>query len=143
LLTNSLTLARYCEIIKKSADGTKAICIDKKNKDLILAYIRQSPRHIKKWQHITELILEGHKNTELYDKEEINEKCKGVTAMKFFKGQENDRIYCKEQRLDDGLYIIVTAVILEKKKSNKVTKKEIPIIEKVGKYEYQIEQEGD
>ena len=59
--------------------------------------------------------------------------------MKFFKGQENDRIYCKEQTTEDGTYIIVTAEILLKKKSNKVTKKEIPLIEKVGQYEYEIE----
>ena len=94
---------------------------------------------MKKWRHIIELILGGHKNPELYDKEEINDKCKGVTAMKFFKGQENDRIYCKEQATEDGTYIIVTAEILLKKKSNKVTKKEIPLIEKVGQYEYEIE----
>lgn len=139
MLTNSLTLARICKIIAKSADNKKAICIDKENQEEILAYIRQSPRHTKKWLHIVQLILEGHKNTELYDKEEINEKCKDVTAMKFFKGQENDRIYCKEQKMEDGLYIIVTAEIYLKKKSEKVSKKEIPIIEKVAQYEYKIE----
>jgi hypothetical protein len=140
LLTNSLTLARLCEIIAKSADGKKAICIDKENKAKILDYIRQSARHVKKWKHIVQLILEGHKNTELYDKEEINEKCRGVTAMKFFKGQENDRIYCKEQKTENGHYVIVTAELYLKKKSDKVSKREIPIIEKVGQYEYKIEQ---
>lgn len=139
MLTNSLTLARLCEIVKRSADGKRAICIDKDNQAKILAYINRSPRHLKKWRFIVQLILEGHKNTELYDKEEINEKCKGVTAMKFFKGQENDRIYCKEQRTDSGLYIIVTAEIYEKKKTDAVSKKEIPIIEKIGQYDYQIE----
>ena len=59
--------------------------------------------------------------------------------MKFFKGQENDRLYCKEQRTADGIFIIVTAEIYKKKKSAKVTKKEIPIIEKVASYEYEIE----
>lgn len=132
-------MLRKCEILKKSTDGKKSICIDKENKKEILAYLNQSERHLKKWRHITELILEGHKNTELYDKEEIDESCKNVTAMKFFKGQENDRIYCKEQRTNEGLYIIVTAEIYLKKKSNKVTKKEIPTIKKVASYEYQIE----
>lgn len=140
MLTNSLTLARLCEILVRSADGKKAICIDKQNKAQILAYIKQSPRHLKKWNHIVQLILEGHKNTELYDKEEINERCKGITAMKFFKGQENDRIYCKEQQMNAGLYVIVTAELYLKKKSNKVSKKEIPIIEKIAKYEYKIEE---
>lgn len=133
-------MARLCEIIARTADGKKAVCIDLQNKDLILAYVRQSDRHLKKWKHILQLLLEGHKNTELYDKEDINGKCKDVTAMKFFKGQENDRIYCKEQRTKDGIYIIVTAEIFLKKKSNKVTKKELPIIQKIANYEYEIKQ---
>lgn len=113
--------------------------MDTENMAAIKQYIHQSPRHLKKWRHIVELILEGHKNRELYDKEEINNKCKGVTAMKFFKGQENDRIYCKEQHIDNSLYIIVTAEIYLRKKTNTVGKKEISIIEKIGQYEYEIE----
>jgi len=132
-------LARLCEILKISADGKKAVCIDKENKEAILAYIYQSDRHLKKFRHIVALILEGHKNTELYDKEDIDNKAKGVTAMKFFKGQENDRIYCKEQRTLEGIYIIVTAEIYPKKKTDKVSKKEIPIIHKIANYEYTIE----
>lgn len=129
---------RVCEIIAMSADGRKAICIDKQNKASILAYVNQSPRHLKKWRHIVQLILEGHKNTDLYDKEDINEKCRGVTAMKFFKGQENDRLYCKEQ-INDGLFIIVTAELYPKKKTQSISKKEIPVIEKIAAYEYEIE----
>ena len=131
-------MARLCEIIARTADGRKAICIDTQNKDSILTYVNQSERHLSKWQHIMQLILEGHRNSDLYDKEDINGKCKDVTAMKFFKGQENDRIYCKEQRTKDGLFIIVTAEIFLKKKNDKVTKKEIPIIQKIAKYEYEI-----
>lgn len=82
--------------------------------------------------------MEGHKNSDLYDKENINEKCKDITAMKFFKGQENDRIYCKELKMK-GVFIIVTAELYEKKKSQKLTKKEISIIEKIAEYEYKIE----
>lgn len=132
-------MIRKCNILAQSSDGRKAICIDKENKETILNYIQQSPRHKKKWNHIVALILGGHRNPELYDKEEITEKCKDVTAMKFFKGQENDRIYCKEQRVKNGIFIIVTAEILLRKKTTKVSKKDIPLIEKVGSYEYEIE----
>lgn len=138
-LTHSLTLERTCEILIEAVDRRMAICIDKENKKTILNYIKQSNRHLKKWNHIVQIILEGHRNRELYDKEEVNDKCKGVTAMKFFKGQENDRIYCKEQKTNDGVYIIVTAEILLKKKTNRVSKKDIQLIEKVGSYEYKIE----
>jgi len=67
-----------------SQDGKRAIYIDADNQDEILAYIRQDNRHKKKFKFITDIILGGHRNTEVYDKEDINEKCKDVTAMKFF-----------------------------------------------------------
>lgn len=84
-----------------------------------------------------EIILGGYKNSDLYDKEDINEKCKSITALKFFKGQENDRIYCKEQR-SDGVYIIIAVELYTRKKSRKLSKKEISIIEKIAEYEYEI-----
>lgn len=139
ILTNSLILKRQCNIVATSNDGRRHICIDKLNKADILAYIGRSERHKKKWRHIVELLLGGHVNRQLYDKEEINDKCKGVTAMKFFKGQENDRLFCKEQTIGGGIFIIVAVRIYEKKKSQKLTKKEFPIIEKIGQYEFEIE----
>ena len=114
------------------------MCIDNQNEKEILSYVSQSERHLKKFRHIVQLILEGHKNTDLYDKENVNEKSKDVTAMKFFKGQENDRIYCKEQK-EDNLYIIIAVEVYTKKKTQKITKKERPLIEKIANYDYQIE----
>ena len=83
--------------------------------------------------------MDGHRNPELYDKEDVNDKCKGVTAMKLFKGQENARIYCKEQQTTEGLYIVVAIEVYERKKTKAIDKKIIPIIEKIGSYEYEIE----
>lgn len=88
--------------------------------------------------HICSIILNNLKNRDLYDKEEINSKCKGVTAMKFFKGQTNDRIYCKEQTLEDKTFVVITSELFEKKKTQKVKGKNKNIIEKVGSYEYEI-----
>jgi len=59
--------------------------------------------------------------------------------MKFFKGQENDRIYCKEVHTPEGSFIVVAAILHEKKKSQKLTHIEKSIIETVGGYEYEIE----
>ncbi len=131
-------MIRRCKILARSADGKKAVCIDNKNEKEILSYVNQSERHLKKFRHIVQLILEGHKNTDLYDKENINERSKNVTAMKFFKGQENDRIYCKEQK-EDNVYIIVAVEVYTRKKTQKITKKERPLIEKIANYDYQIE----
>ena len=58
--------------------------------------------------------------------------------MKFFKGQENDRIYCKEINTSAGTHIVVTSILHERKKNNDLSAKEIALIEKVGGYLYEI-----
>lgn len=58
--------------------------------------------------------------------------------MKFFKGQENDRIYCIEQRNDKKLYTIICVELLERKKSKGVNRKIKAIIERIANYEYEI-----
>lgn len=105
----------------------------------MMEYIQRDPRHLKKFRHIVSLILEGHRNTELYDKEEINDQTKGVTAMKLFKGQENDRIYCKEYTTEQGkVFVVVAAELREKKKTQKNAHKEKNLIETVAGYEYEL-----
>lgn len=122
-----------------SKDGKRSIYIDEINSDLIKSYINKDDRHKKKFRYIIDIILEGHKNRELYDKEEINNHCKGVTAMKFFKGQENDRLYCKEITDEKGTRIVIASILHLNKKSNKNSSKEISIINKVGGYDYEID----
>jgi hypothetical protein len=58
------------------------------------------------------------------------------TAMKFFKGQENDRIYCKEVRTGDKVMIVIMGALHEKKKTTKNSKREIATIRNVGSYTY-------
>ncbi len=132
-------MIRKCKKMISTPDGKRAIYIDIDNQEEILNYIRQDKRHAKKFKFITDVILSGLKNTEVYDKEEINKKCKNVTAMKFFKGQENDRIYCKEIKSETGTHIVVTSVLHERKKSQGLSSKEIAIIEKIGGYDYEIQ----
>ena len=66
-------MIRKCEHIISTKDGKRAIYVDSINKQEILTYINQDERHKKKFQYITDIILGGHKNTSLYDKEDINE----------------------------------------------------------------------
>jgi hypothetical protein len=58
--------------------------------------------------------------------------------MKFFKGQENDRLYCKEIRQQNKVFVVVSSELHKRKKSQKNTQKEINLIEKVAGYEYEI-----
>lgn len=125
--------------IRKSNDKKRAIYIDAQNAEEIFNYIYQDERHKKKFQFITDIILEGLKNTEVYDKEDIDKKSKGVTAMKFFKGQENDRIYCKEITKENKAFVVIACELHQKKKSKGISQKEMNLIHKVADYEYELE----
>ncbi len=131
-------MIRKCEHIISSKDGKRGIYVDSINKKEILGYLCQDDRHKKKFKYIAEIILGGYRNTDLYDKEDINVKCRNVTAMKFVKGQENDRIYCKELNTSTGIHIVVASILYRRKKNNELSAKEIVLIEKVGGYDYEV-----
>jgi hypothetical protein len=133
-----LPLKRSTTFYKKSKDGKIAIHFDNINKDEIIAYVTQNDKFKKKFNLISDLILSRIRNTQLYDKEDINDNCKDVTAMKFFKQGANGRIYCKEVKSGDGILVVIAAIVHEKKKSQKNSAKEISMINKVGGYEYEL-----
>ncbi len=131
-------MKRKCKHILSSSDGKRAIYIDEENSKEILEYLKRDERHKDKFRYIAEIILGNLRMPSVYDKEDIDDSCKHVTAMKFFKGQENDRIYCKEVKTATGIHIVVAAILCEKKKTTKLTKTQKGIIQKVGGYDYEI-----
>lgn len=131
-------MKRQAKIIRSSDDGKRHIAIDAVNYQKILDFIYKDERHKNKFIDVCNVILAGLRNPKLYDKENINAKCKNVTAMKFFKGQENARIYCQEVKQKDKFFIVVAVELLGRKKNQKNKQKEINLIEKVAGYEYEI-----
>ena len=129
-------MKRQAKIIRSSEDGKRHIAIDVQNARAILQFLKQNKLE-KKFDLICRIILEGIRNTDLYDKENINTKCREVTAMKF-KGKQNTRIYCKEQKQNDKTLVIITSELLPKKKNQSNRAKEINLITKVGSYNYEI-----
>jgi hypothetical protein len=129
-------MKRRAIILKTSFDMKRAIAVDELNTEEILAFLHQSERYRKKFLYICELILRNHINRELYDKEEPTANSKGVRAMKFFKGQENARIYCKEVNTSDMISVVVASELLVRKKQTKLSHKELSLIKKVAQYEY-------
>lgn len=85
-----------------------------------------------------ETLLRGFTNNEIYDKEYFEKGTEDITAIKLFKGQENDRIYCQDYFIDDKRIIVLSALHL-RKKSPKLSDKEKSIIRRVSKYEYDLE----
>ncbi|GAB3638638.1 hypothetical protein GCM10027422_42280 [Hymenobacter arcticus] len=133
-------MRRDAVIYRTSADGRICVALDLAFAPELLDYISQDTRHQKKFDYIVELLINKLRNTDLYDKEDINERCKDVTAMKFFKGQENDRIYCKQGSLSDEtgkpVFVVIAARLHLKKKSETNSKAEINLIETVASYQY-------
>lgn len=126
--------------LRSSNDKKRAIYIDEENANTIHSYLLQDDRHRKKFNHIIDIILGGLRNTSLYDKEDINQKCKNITAMKLFKGQENDRIYCKEITKRDKTFVVIVVELMKLKKQTRLTHREKNIIEKIAGYEYSFDE---
>ena len=129
-------MKRQAKIILRSADGKRQIAIDTINASEIIEFLQLNKLN-KKFELICNTILDGIRNTELYDKENINTKCKNVTAMKF-KGGKNPRIYCMEKKQKGKTLIIIASELYQSKKNQKNKSKEKNLINKVGGYEYEI-----
>jgi hypothetical protein len=129
---------RKAKHIKTAPNGKRALYVDELNEAEIKAYWEKDDRHKDKFRFFSELLLEGLRSSKHYVKVEINSRCKNVTEMRYFVRQENDRIYCKEVRSSNGVYIIVAAILHERKKSKGLSSEEINLIEKVGGYQYDI-----
>ena len=132
-------MKRTAKIIKSAPDGKRHIAVDKENVAVIMQFLRDNNLS-KKFELICSTILSGIKNTDLYDKENINNKCKNVTAMKF-KSKQNARIYCQEVKQKDKTLVIIASELLPKKKNQKNKEKETNLIEKVADYDYKIDDE--
>lgn len=130
-------MKRQAKILRVSEDGKRQLAIDLKNAEEIIQFINQNGL-LKKFDLICKVVLSGIRNTELYDKENINSKCEKITAMKF-KGGLNPRIYCQEVRQGNKTLIIIASELHESKKNQKNQSKEINLIKKVASYEYEIE----
>lgn len=131
---------RLAYIIESSPDKKRHVCIDAENEATILQFLQEDPARMKKFQLIKALILRNIRNTELYDKENIDRKTKHVTAMKLFKGGQNIRLYCKEQSDANGTFHVIVAELLPKKKDQKVKARTKTLIQKVAGYVYKIEE---
>lgn len=127
---------RKCE--KIIIGSKKSIYIDSLNKKEILNYLNKDKRHKTKFRFISEILISGLYNSKVYRREDINNNCKDVYAMRFFVNQENDRIYCKELNSKDGIRIVIMAILHESKKAQKLSSKEISKIEKIGGYIYEV-----
>jgi len=121
-----------------SADGKTIIAVDSLTSEEILSYIRQDQRHKDKFKDIASVVLERLNNRHLYRREKISQKIKNVTAMRFFVGQENDRIYCQEMSEGDKK-IVVLGILLLHKTSETLSSRELKEITTLSSFKYELE----
>lgn len=129
-------MKRTATIIKKSADGKRGVAVDDELQAMLKAFLRKNRKAAKKFDLVVEMLVNGHRVPDLYDKEEIDAKSKGVRAMKLLKGSQNARIYCREVFHEGRIFVIIASELIEHKSSQKNSHREIAAIHRVAAYEY-------
>lgn len=133
-------MERKCErlYVKDFLDELPSFCnervefyIDVINKDEILNFLLKKK---KKTRRILYEIFSLRYVYDLYDKEEVSDKAKNITAMKF-KSRSNERIYCREFFIEDNT-IIKKVVMITLYCKNEMDKKTKKMIENIGDYNY-------
>jgi len=92
----------------------------------------------KEWfARVLSIAMKGKEsyNDDFYRKERLSQKAKDVCAMRFTKGKDNVRIYCKEYLTGDSKKIVMIC-LLKKKDLNKKLKRRI---ETIGGYRHVFE----
>jgi len=132
-------VARKFILLKSSEKYPRHLCVDEGIAEDFLEFIEKDEKHRDKFKMIVDRILnEANIYFELYSKEGSNAKTKSVTAMKFFKGGENARVYCKEISSSEGTFYIIAAKFLPMKKVQKNDKKIQSLVKSISHYEYDI-----
>jgi hypothetical protein len=130
---------RTCILIESSKAHKRHLCVDVHIADEFFEFINTDENHHKKYQEIVDHILEERNiYFEHYGKEGYNAKTRHVAAMKFFKGGKNTRVYCVEQKTPEGVFYIIAAKFLPKKKVQKNNKVINGFIKTISDYEYEI-----
>jgi hypothetical protein len=117
-------------------DGKRCVAVDDALALELAQFLRSNPKANKKFEHIKTLLLMGQRVPDLYDKEEIDEKSKGVRAMKLLKGGLNARIYCREVFHEGRTFVVIASELIVHKSTQKNSHREIAAIHRVASYKY-------
>jgi hypothetical protein len=132
---------RKYKIVTQTKDHKTIIAVDIDEPD-IMEYLRSPLRHKNKFIDIAKVILGRLSNRQLYKWEKIDKDHTNVWAMRFFVGQENDRIYCQEVFEGDRKIVIMAALHLSKKEREN-TEREVSVIKTVSKYVYEKQENNN
>ena len=111
--------------------------VDCENKEEIFALMQN---YMHRFRSSLYVMILGNYNNDLYGKENVSDKSRNMTAIKFKHGKnENPRIYCKEF-FDSKIpnYKKVVMISSYNKKTDKIDKKLKNFIETINNYEYEF-----
>ena len=129
-------MKRTATIIARSPDGKRCVAVDDALAEEILEFIESNPKVKKKFRYVTDLILHGHRASELYDKEDIEKGCEGVIAMKLLEGGDNAGIYCREVYVKGMYFVVIACEVIAHKSSQKNSHREKEVIRRMATYDY-------
>lgn len=110
--------------------------IDRENASDIIDFLRIE-KNKKKFRRVLVEVLSLRYNDDLYRKEELSEKAKHITAMKFAK-KENARIYCKEYLYEEDVKEKKVVMLYLYYKKEMKSKRLKALIENLGGYTYEF-----
>jgi len=134
-----MRIIRTCTLIRENISYNIRLAVDDVNSKEIINYINRDARHEKKFNFIASAILSKTAKSELFRKEHVINVHKSVYAMRFFPGQENDRIYCIKIESGNST-LIVMSELMERKKNQELRQRERNVIKRISKYEYEVTQ---
>ncbi len=112
------------------------IYIDRENARDIIDFLRIE-KNTKKFRIVLVEVLSLRYNDDLYRKEEVSEKAKHITAMKFAR-KENARIYCKEYLCEEDVKEKKVVMLYLYYKKEMKSKKLKVLLETLGGYTYEF-----
>lgn len=131
-------MKRKFEILQKSTTYERVIGVDIEEREEIIKLLEGNSKYIKKFRYVVDKILEQpNMYFDDYKKIRLNNR-EAITEIRLFPNGDNCRIYCKEKVIEGTLHCVIMAVLLEKKKSQKINKAIQQIINRIKTYEYEL-----
>lgn len=131
-------MKRKFEIFQKSTTYERVIGVDIEEREEIIKLLEGNSKYIKKFRYVVDKILEQpNMYFDDYKKIRLNNR-EAITEIRLFPNGDNCRIYCKEKVIEGTLHYVIMAVLLEKKKSQKINKAIQQIINRIKTYEYEL-----
>lgn len=128
---------RKAFLVDYNTHHTVLIMCDEQFINEIIPYLMQDGVD-QEFKEIRSILKENLRNKDKYCRANVSDKAKNVFEMRFTRNQRNDRIYCKEFRIQKKRFIVMAELLISKK-SQSIPKRIKSRLETIGGYQYELE----